>query len=203
MSARLRRSSSRGVTIIEIVMAMGVLAVGTSGIIAMQKVTVVANRDARNIETANEIARTWIERLRADAAVWNHPSGLNSMTDLDETVWLNGYVRPQNAPAWVRPENAKLKLYGVHDALGRDDPSGQNLDGPFCVNLRLTWHRPNRSMRAEVRVYWLRQGIQGTTKTVPNPLCGATPNNPPNVQYDTDLYHFVQATTLINQNMAL
>lgn len=201
MSPRLRRKS-RGVTIIEIVMALGVLAVGSSGIIAMQKVTVVANRDARNLETANEIARTWIERLRSDAAVWNHPSAMNSMTDLNETVWLNNYVRPENAPAWVRPENADLKLYGVHDALGRDVPTG-DLTGPYCVHLRLTWHRLNRSMRAEVRVYWLRSGITGTDKSIPNPLCGQAPNNPPNIQDDTDLYHFVHATTLINQNMAL
>lgn len=201
MNTRLRRFS-RGVTMIEIVMAMGVLAVGTSGIIAMQKVTVVANRDARNMEIANEIARTWLERLRADAMVWNHPSAINPSSDLAETVWLNSYVKPQNAPAWVRPENTKLKLYGVHDALGRDDTTGY-LEGPFCVNLRLTWHRPNRSMRAEVRVYWQRQGIQGTTKTLAKPLCGAAANNPPDIQYDNDIYHFVHATTLINQNMAL
>jgi len=199
MSDRLRRSS-RGVTMIEIIMALGVLAVGASGIIAMQKVTVVANRDARNLEVANEIARTWLERLRADAAVWNHPSAMNPTSDLAETVWLNNSVRPSNAPAWLRPENAKLNLYGVHDALGRDI---KDLNGPYCVNVRVTWHRENRSMRAEVRVYWQRQGIAGVGQAVASPLCGDSPGNPPNIETHTSLYHFVHATTLINQNMAL
>ena len=198
---RTERSASRGTTIVEAMMGLAMLAIGASGIIAMQKVTVVANRDARNIEVANEIARTWLERLRADAMVWNHPSSANYVSDIGETLWLGPNVKTPGSEAWFRPVNTNLGLYGVHDALGRDNSTG-SLAGPYCVNMRLTWHRPNRSIRAEVRVYWQRQNLAGTGKTLANPLCGQTPGSPPNIQYDTDMYHFVHATTLINQNIA-
>ena len=127
----------------------------------MQKVTAVANRDARNLEIANQISRTWIERLRADAMLWNHPSPVNPSSDITDTIWINGHVSPPTSPTWFRPANSTYHIYGVHDALGRDDPtatSDATANGPFCVHLRLTQNTP-KSIRAEVRVYWLRQGI--------------------------------------------
>ena len=52
---------ARGYTVIEVMIALTLLAIGTSGIIAMQKVTSVTNREARNLVIANQIARTWME----------------------------------------------------------------------------------------------------------------------------------------------
>jgi hypothetical protein len=73
------------------------------------------------------------------------------------------------------------------------------------VNVRLTWIRPNVSVRAEVRVYWLRQGIGNwATPAVPaNPLCGAVPASPPAIQLETTTYHFVHLVTEIRQNTAM
>jgi type IV pilus assembly protein PilV len=197
------RAKRRGVTVVEVLMALAMLAIGASGVIAMQKVTVVANRDAKSLGTATEIARAWVERLRADAILWNHPSALDSTSDLNQTTWLENVKLPQNG-AWFRPANTGALIFGMHDALGLDQPSANPVGGhgPYCVNLRLTWLRMNQSMRAEVRVYWLREGVSrsGTTQTVANPLCGADPNNPPPVQYDTDLYHFVHMTTELRRN---
>lgn len=201
---RWKRIGSRAVTVIEVMMALSMFAIGASGIIAMQKITIVANRDAKNLETASEIARAWLERLRADAVVWNHPSSLDANPDLADTTWLNGKVNVPQSAAWFRPTNTAAKIYGMHDALGRDQPSenppgGQ---GPYCVNLRLSWLRVNQSMRAEVRVYWLREGVShsGTTQPVANPLCGGDPNNPPLVQNLTEVYHFVHMVTEIRRN---
>jgi hypothetical protein len=199
---------SRGTTVIEVMMALAMLAIGASGIIAMQKITIVANRDAKNLEVANEIARTWIERLRGDAMVWNHPSPVNATSDITDTVWLNGNIKDPGAAAWFRPWNQSATLYGVHDALGRDDTTATAAtmpEGPFCVNIRLTWIRPNVSVRGEVRVYWLRQGIGNwSVPSVPaSPLCGADPKNPPSIQYETQTYHFVHLATEIRQNTAM
>jgi len=199
----LLRGRTRGTTVVEVMMALSMLAIGASGIIAMQKLTIVSNRDAKNLEVANEIARTWVERLRGDAMVWNFPSGLNESSDIADTVWLNGNIAAPGAADWFRPVNQSVGIYGVHDALGRDDPTAVAApNGPFCVNLRLTWIRLDKSVRAEVRVYWLRQGIGGwTTPSVPaSPLCGSDPKNPPGIQFETVTYHFVQVATMIRQN---
>ncbi len=205
---RARKPGSHGSTITEVMMAIALLSVGASGIISMQKAASLANRNAKNLEIGNEIARTWIERLRSDATKWNHPSPLNPNSDIDtDTMWLANKVQQQGAPpVWFRPEDTTRSIYGVHDALGKDEMSGSK-NGPFCVNMRLGYLRANQAIiRAEIRVYWLRQGVQygGTTLTMqpPNPLCGATTTAPPAVHGANDVFHFVYATTAIAKNMA-
>jgi len=198
--------AARGVTVVEVMMALSVFAIGTSGVFAMQKVTVVANQNARNIEIANEVARTWLERLRGDALLWNYPSSLNQFqVDITDTQWINGNVQAFGSSTWFRPNLPGANIYGVHDSLGRDDPAPASINnGPFCVQIRLTWIHPNTSVRAEVLVYWLRQGItnKGLTATPAAVLCGATSNSPPNVLGNQQLYHMVVATTEIRKNPA-
>ncbi len=197
------RRGSRGSTIIEVLMAISVLAIGASGIFALQKATVVANRDAKNLEVANHIASSWLDRLRSDGMKWNYPSPGNALQDLDtDTQWLRQI--DQQANAWYRPTDGTT-IYGVHDPFGNDDPSG-SLTGPYCVNLRLAWVGSDHNLiRAEVRVYWLRQGIQNfgsqLSITPPNPLCGANAAAPPDVDASTDVFHVVHAVTGIFKNM--
>ncbi|MFW5739929.1 MAG: type IV pilus modification PilV family protein [Myxococcota bacterium] len=199
------RRRSRGSTVIEVLMAISVLAVGASGIIAMQKVTTVANRNAKNLEIANEIARTWVERLQADAMLWNHPSPAITQPDLGDTQWLSQVTDPSTL-VWFRPEDGTENLYGVHYATGADDRSG-DLNGPFCVNIRLSWLRQNAMMRAEVRVYWLRDGIQphkdDLSEEVPNPMCGAAASPAPPVEGAQDVFHYVYVTTALRKNSPL
>lgn len=189
------RRCCRGTTVIEVMMALAVLAIGASGIMALQKLTIVANRDGRNLEIATEIARTWLDRMRADALLWNDPSD----TTLSRTVYLKGHVTDPTQLQWFRPLNATLGASGVHDALGLDAPNAN--DGPFCANVRLSWLRGSppagRVIRVEVRVYWLRQGAQfsGTQQVLAKPLCGTAADNPPDVQANTEIYHFVNMTT--------
>ena len=47
-----RRSRRRGYTIIELMMAISIMAIGVSGIIAMQKVTLAANQHATHLAVA-------------------------------------------------------------------------------------------------------------------------------------------------------
>ena len=198
--------TKRGSTLIEVLMAISVLAVGASGVIAMQKVTLTANRNAKNLEIANEIARTWAERLQSDALLWNHPSADVHESDLSDTRWISSNVGAPGSSAWFRPIDAGTSIYGVHNAMGKDDGSGNGFDGPFCVNLRLTWLRPDQDLiRAEVRVYWLRDGIQPGVDELPavaSPLCGSS-STPPNVTGNQELYHFVHITTALRKNPPL
>ena len=66
---------ARGYTIVELMMAITVLAIGVSGIIAMQKITVASNLHAKKLAIATQIARAWQDRLAVDASLWNHHRG--------------------------------------------------------------------------------------------------------------------------------
>ena len=64
---RPKASAARGYLVIEVVMALTVLAIGGAGVITMQKTSVTGNLDARKAtDVANSIARMWVERLRQD-----------------------------------------------------------------------------------------------------------------------------------------
>ncbi|MCL2822512.1 MAG: prepilin-type N-terminal cleavage/methylation domain-containing protein [Polyangiaceae bacterium] len=198
------RRKQRGSTIIEVLMAITVLAIGASGVIAMQKVAVSANRNSRNIAVANEIARTWLERTRADAILWNYP--LNSpMSDLEaDTLWLRRVTNDEPAFApWFRPVDA-IGICGIHDVFGRDEPCsvGEDSQGPYCVNMRLSWIRSTeRSMRVEVRVFWvIRNDGEGALPASDLPCGDAV--NPPDVDLmaNNGIVRVVHAVTAVTMN---
>jgi prepilin-type N-terminal cleavage/methylation domain-containing protein len=198
MTARERR---RGYTVVEVMIALAILAIGTSGIIAMQKVTAVGNRDAKNLLIGNQIARTWTERLRADAAQWNHPSSYQTTDDLANTQWIRQVST--NAGQWIRPADSALGSFTA-DSFGNDVPANDPA-ATYCTNLRLTWlygppAAPPYLLRAEVRVFWLRDGGGGVID--PGiPLCDPTITIA-NVGGALTNYHFVYVATAIAENMA-
>lgn len=200
MTARGARGTARGYTVIEVMIALTLLAIGTTGIIAMQKVTAIANRDAKNLVIANQISRTWLERLRADAVQWNHPSAVNSNSDLSDTKWLKNVDGK-----WFRPTDDALGSAAA-DALGNDVRDANLEPASFCTNIRLNWlygpapaTPPPYLIRAEVRVFWLRDGGGGTVdaKGICDPSTDLTQVSPA-----VERYHFVYVASAIAQNQA-
>jgi prepilin-type N-terminal cleavage/methylation domain-containing protein len=203
MKRRGGTARTAGYTIIEVMIALTLLAIGTTGIIAMQKVAAVANRDAKNLIIANQVARGWIERLRADAVQWNHPSPLSPNSDLGDTRWLNNVTGN-----WFRPADDALGS-PTADALGNDVRDTDISPGIFCTNVRLTWlYGPPPAVaapyliRAEVRVYWLRDGGGGVIeagKLICDPTIDLTAIGTATA---LERYHFVYLATAIAQNQA-
>jgi len=197
-----RRRRERGYTAVELLMAISIFAIGVSGIIAMQKVTVAANQHAKNLSIATHIAQAWAEQLTADAALWNHPSPTNNLDDLGDTQWLSTATGLANT--WIRPAYAAQRDFGAgFDLLGRPLPDTQVADQVFCTHVRFSWLYPstagNGLLRAEVRVFWLRDGMGGTING--QPLCD-TGTAPGLVENAGERYHFVYQTTAIKQNTA-
>lgn len=161
--SRTRAASSRGYTVMEVMMSLAILGVGASGVVAVQKATLLANTNAKNLATANFIAQSWMERLRVDALQWNEPAGVPDLTS--DTQWLR--LATSN-PLWVTP--ATVLPFGAADAdvTGADkfptDPGPPFAASAFCTQLRLTRFDPatlsafSKLIRAEVRVVWLRSG---------------------------------------------
>src|SRR5258706_15970417 len=194
MKSALRHPArSRGYTVIEVMIALTLLAIGTTGIIAMQKVTAIANRDAKNLVVANQVARTWLERLRADAVQWNHPSAISPNSDLADTKWLKNV-----GGQWFRPVDDALGSAAA-DALGNDVRDANLAPAAFCTNVRLTCLSgpapatpPPYLIRAEVRVYWLRAGGGGTAAA--NGVCDPSAELVP-VSRPVQRYHALYAPT--------
>ncbi|WP_438042835.1 type IV pilus modification PilV family protein [Sorangium sp. So ce128] len=163
-AARARRAASRGYTLIEVMAALGVLAIGATGVLALQKATLISNTNARNLAIANSIAMTWAERLRVDALQWNQPL-TDPNTDLGtDTAWL---ALSTTAPfTTVTPTEIIALGSPSADVLGADIYPGDTSASAFCTHVRFRQFTDPVSgtriwdslIRAEIRVVWERSG---------------------------------------------
>lgn len=210
-----RRSSNDragGYTAIEILLAMTVMAIGAAAVMSMQKATMKGNLDARKMDVANSIARTWVERLERDAMQWTLPGASNpgAASNLSNAKLISGFVDT----GWFVPVNQmggvgtppETTSYGF-DILGRDLASSDiPSSAVFCVNMRLTTLVANQFYRADVRVLWLEK--LGTSGANPSPFCSSTnadmtaldPNATSNVSPSSPRYHAIYTTTAIREN---
>lgn len=190
-------------------MAMSLFAVASVGVMAIQKVTTVANMRAKNLSVANQIARTWVERLRSDAAVWNYPSPtqLNNTSDLGETVWLKNV----STTGWFFPTTTAVSNGYVYDGAAFDafgngivsSDAAATAAAPFCTHVRLSWIYPNELIRADIRVFWTREGGAGPFDG--KPLCSPDTNVASFDLPDGEAlsrYHFVYVSTSVRKNTA-
>lgn len=199
-----RRSS--GYTIVELMMALTVLGIGVTGIIAMQKVTSVSNQHAKNLAVATRIAEAWQEQLAADAVAWNRPAPKAPGDDLaSDTRWL-GLVTTK-ADTWVQPDYDATRAFGpAFDALGNPVALPADLaKAKYCTNIRLSWLYPAAAgvasppgsglLRAEVRVFWQRDGASTA-------LAFCAVGSTPSVGTAVETYHFVYKASAVRQNPA-
>jgi len=210
---RRRRGGGLGYTIVEVMMALAVLSIGATGVIAMQKTTLIGNVHARNLATASAIASTWIERLRVDGLRWTvTATGQNTIA---QTRWLNNVgndypnvVNPEGT--WLRPaEYPGDDIWAAADVRGNDiDEATVPLEAAYCTHIRLSQLTDNM-IRAEVRVFWLRYsdapydpaGGSGWSGTIGGqPLCSANPGYIAAVGAAVERYHFVYLATAVLRN---
>lgn len=193
---------SRAYTAVEVLLSMTILAIGATGVIAMQRASVQGNVDAREMDMAQSIAREWMERLKRDATLWT-PSVIPAVppTNLPRAVLVNENLTgtwfvPKARLTASAPQN-DVESAGF-DTLGRDvtalDYTGTGLR--YCTNVRLTPATTDQTMlRAEVRVFWPR-----LLTASPDPkFCNQAP--PVALDTATDTYHFVYLVSAISQNV--
>ncbi|HEY6558308.1 MAG TPA: prepilin-type N-terminal cleavage/methylation domain-containing protein [Polyangiaceae bacterium] len=190
------RRQSRGYTFVELMMALTVLGIGVSGIIAMQKVTVTSNQHSKNLALATHIAESWAEQLTVDSTRWNFPNATNPVSNLGtNTLWLDAVNAFPNQ--WRLPTFQAQPAFGpAFDALGNvTQVAAQTV---FCTHIRLSWIYPqttlNGLIRADVRVFWPREG-RGAIE----PCATVTPAN---VTAGLANYHFVHHSTALRQHTA-
>ncbi|HEX2732949.1 MAG TPA: type II secretion system protein [Polyangiaceae bacterium] len=195
---------SRGYTAVELLMSIGVLGLGVCGVIAMQKVVVASNGEAKNLALATRIAESWLDELAADAGQWNDTG------DFDETAWLTK-VGAEGSPsaAWFRPDYVSGRNFGsAFDALGNPVATADiATKAQFCSDLRLRWMNGQANVkkgagliRAEVRVFWRREGVVGLSGAPPKHVCDIDP-----AAFDgadgQKLYHVIYLSTALREQL--
>jgi type IV pilus assembly protein PilV len=185
---------SDGYTIVELMMAIAVFAIGVSGIIAMQKVAAAANQHSRSLSLATNIAQAWQDQLNADSSLYTRNFGLVG------TAWLS--LVGTNPAAWVKPIwSTGLNFGAAFDELGRpiDETSATPQNPQFCVHIRLTQLYPSSPgidvVRTEIRVIWPRtEGAAPTGFCAQNlaPTFGRSASDLAN-------YHFLYQVSAVRQ----
>lgn len=141
-TARANRRPSRGYTMIEVLMGMAILAVGASGVVALQKVTVLGVTHGRNINTATSIAAAHLEALRADAQRWNSLADYITDPTLLNTLLPATTVGPgtwQLPPAAFPNDGTPGPGLGVSDLTGATDAADpDSAPVAYCTHVRVT-----------------------------------------------------------------
>lgn len=190
------RSKQQGFTLLEVMMALTVLAIGMVGIVALQAATIGSTQDASQFTTANAVARTWIQRLNRDAQRWNHPSKKIPTDDIGDTAWLQ--FADTRANVWFRPD-ANVLEQGASPAFDRNgndislaDADGMRDDAVYCTHIRLRRLYPE-TIRAEVRVFWKKRHLgAGATYMGYGLAAGicSTTDNVGDLEKDTANFHW-------------
>lgn len=198
-----RARGQRGYTVVELIISIFIFAIAVAGVIAMQKVAVTSNQHAKNLGMGTRIAESWMDMLATDAVTWNSPSTFGGSTpDIGQTVWLQAVSSNANqSTSWTLPAwDANLQFGPAFDALGNPiNPATSPGEVKYCTHLRLSWlYQPtaagNGLIRAEVRVFWPKEG-QGMTATT------CTAAQIANVIAAPEKYHFVQKISAIRETM--
>ncbi len=170
---RQRAAAARGYTLVELMMAIALFTVAVLGIVSLQRLTVVSNGHSKNLAIAQRIAQTWAAQLQMDSTSWG-------------STYDSAGILSDPSGAWTRPPYVAGRVGGAFDNVGNPltDEASSLARARFCTHVRLSWLygantgvSGNRVMRAEIRVFWLRDGHgpDGITPAVgaANGLCAS------------------------------
>lgn len=190
---------AQGFTLVEVMVSIGIMTVGAMAVMAMQQQLTRANRHARELSTATQIAQNWLERFKLDALRWNAIGGQGATTFLG-TVPLPGTLGPFTT---IIAQTATLGgtnrlLSPGFDYYGQDiDVSGGNAaDLYYCTSYRPNWvYNNQRVMRVDVRVWWAREGQGNMLADFPRCIDNGLALNPGGTAFDR--YHLIYLSTVI------
>lgn len=151
---RVGSHARQGFTLVEVMIAIGIMTVGSLGILSMHHAVSGANRATHEMNTAIAITERWIERIDRDALAWSE-EGINSSA-LNSTAYLKELAGSLQPTGWFTPSPTDSDESYAFDYFGRD--TSTSADIKYCVNLQMTWLRQGSSARVDVRTFWFREG---------------------------------------------
>lgn len=151
----LKKKHQSGFTLVEVMIAIGIMTVGSLGILSMHQAVSGANRTAHEMNTALAITERWIERIERDSLSWT-AQGINT-TELNNTDYLSEIAGQVSSTNWFRPvPPATTDEHYAFDYFGTDTNTASEIK--YCTNLRVSWIRQGSSARVDIRTFWLREG---------------------------------------------
>jgi prepilin-type N-terminal cleavage/methylation domain-containing protein len=159
-----------GYTLVEVMVAVAIMTVGSLGVLALHEATTVGNLTSRDTAIATGVTRTWIERLERESLSWTaagHPPNAPPTRNLT-TVPL----APATPGAWAvtQSTDAPGGDLGTFDQFGVQTAVAGDMR--FCTQVRFQWVVPNQAIRADVRTHFARNTTAGDWL---NFGCGAAP----------------------------
>jgi prepilin-type N-terminal cleavage/methylation domain-containing protein len=196
-----RRTRREGFTLVEVMVSLGVMTIGAMAILGMQQQIIRANVHAREVTTATQIAQNVIERLKMDAVSWTTP-GVPANSFYLRNVTPGAIGAFQTLPfqtvttgGITRFQSRAFDYYGDDIDLQLGAPA--NLY--YCASYRLSFvFQNNRVMRADVRVWWQREGISAIRTDFPKCDDDGAALNPTGALFNN--YHIVYLSTVIKAN---
>jgi prepilin-type N-terminal cleavage/methylation domain-containing protein len=171
-SRRRRPHAQRaGFTLLEVMIAIGLMTLIGLGLTTMQSYTIRSATFGRESTIASQIAQQWMERLKQDAHVWvvpsnSVPAAQAALRGTRHLYRVTGDDRGQfRSPDYVVADAEFVS--NVYDSRGTPLPQANGVDAQgvniqsrvhYCVSYRTNWVHFGRSLRAEVRVWWPREG---------------------------------------------
>ena len=197
-ASKARRARRQGgFTIVEVIVSMGVMVIGVMALVGLQTHMVQINSLARQMSTANQIAQTWLERMKEDAHRWTEPSTPLLQTPIQvlaQTTWLQAV---NVAPNLFQTVPMTAATSGAFDFQGNEILLGTAGVPFFCVGFRPGWVYIGRAIRVDVRVFWPRERASAIVNCVDthNPL------NPGGAQFNQ--FHTVYLSTVIKHTVVV
>ncbi|MCA9602913.1 MAG: prepilin-type N-terminal cleavage/methylation domain-containing protein [Polyangiales bacterium] len=163
------RKHRRGYTLIEVMMAIGIMTVGAVGIMSLQQAATSANIQAYHLTTANEVTRIWLERLRRDGLSWGAQRTVDGFTI---NLLSTEYLRSADALVvgdfsdWIAlvPPGSTATDSWAFDYRGVDTRS--TADWTYCTNVRFARvlsATTTNAVRTDVRTWWNRYATSSNT----------------------------------------
>jgi prepilin-type N-terminal cleavage/methylation domain-containing protein len=160
------RKPSRGYSVVEVMMAMALLGLGSVGVLAALRTVAIGGVGVRDFDAATNLAQSWADRMRADATAWISTSTFGGALMLGRGADGNAFVPSQ--------AYGSVTVQGAADIRGADVAPNAAATR-YCSALRyrcITGGAPNAACAAvvaSVAVFWPREG----TTAAPNPFCTA------------------------------
>ncbi|HKU38613.1 MAG TPA: prepilin-type N-terminal cleavage/methylation domain-containing protein [Polyangiales bacterium] len=190
----------QGFTLVEVMVSIGVMTIAAMAIFAMQQQLIVAGAHARKMTIATQIAQNWIERLKMDALRWTRAEDPTGTTYIQAVGGAPGKPAPfTTIPLFIATRDAERRVISnAFDLYGDDlDTTNGTPDGlVFCASHRLNWVFDNkRVIRADVRVWWARDGQASIVKDYPVCADDDKSLNPKGDNFDK--YHVIYLSTVL------
>lgn len=181
-----------GYTLVEVMLAVGILAVGATGILGLQGLAIRGNQEANELATASRTSELWLDRYRLDALAWRTGgAGVMPTATMFANTELLRAMPQTGSSGWHFPVVARATSFPAASQLPANGNPTVTPGAPtpvFCTQANLTWVYEGTAIRVDVRTYWRRRGANATGAL-------SCPADPSRVDY-----HVLTASTLIRYN---